>query len=103
MQPFWSSCSARTRKVKRRERKYCTTKRLKRAVSIKASAKSARSTLKRAGRVYVTGTLRRSRGSLRLVLDLNQRKTLPSGAYTLTLRWKAGKTRHTSRQRITLE
>ena len=59
-------------------------------------------TLKRAGKIYATGTLKPTHGRLRLALELNRRRTLPSGSYTLILSWKAGKTRHTSRQHITL-
>lgn len=51
-------------------------------------------------RVYATGTLTRGHGSPRLVLELKHRKRLPSAAYTLTLGWKTGKSKHTSRQHV---
>ena len=76
---------------------------LQRALSITASAKSAKATLKRAGKIYAKGTLTRTKGHLRLALNVNRRKTLPTGPYNVSLSWKAGKTTHTSRQRIALK
>ena len=82
--------------------KHCAAKLLKRALMISASVKSASAILRRAGKIYATGTFTRSHGSLRLVLYLNARKSLPADAYTLTLGRKAGTTTHASRQRVTL-
>ncbi len=95
------SCTTGT--VKGKTRKHCATTLLKRTVAIKASPKSAKASLERTGEVYATGKLTRTQGSLRLVLNLRRRETLPSGSYTLALSWNAGKTTRTSRQRIRLE
>lgn len=80
--------------------KHCTTKMLTSPAKITASAKGARASLVRAGRLYGTGALTRTGGSSRLVLDLAAERTLQAGAYTLTLSWKTGKITHTSSQRI---
>ena len=90
------TCATGTAKGK--TRKHCTTKLLKHAVAINANGKRARASLKRAGKLYATGRLTRTHGSLRLVLDILERKPLPPGAYTLILTWKAGKATHTSQQ-----
>jgi hypothetical protein len=76
---------------------------LKETVMIAKSVRSAKASLRRGGRLYATGRLTPSHGSLRLVLELHRHERLPAGTYTLTLSWKAGKTTHTSRQRITIE
>lgn len=94
------TCTNKT--LKGKKHKHCATTLLKHALTISASVKSAKATLRRAGKVYATGTLTRRHGPLRLALHLNHRKRLPSGAYTLTLRWKAGKSTHTSPRHITL-
>ena len=96
------SCSPLTKTKRRTQTQHCTTRRLKRRVMLTASPVSAKASLTRAGTVSATGHLLLGDGSTRLVLDLNHRNRLPAGAYTLTLTWHAGKTTHTSRQRITL-
>jgi hypothetical protein len=83
--------------------KHCTTKHLKSPATISENARVARAALARAGRLYATGRLTRTRGALGLVLDLVARRTLNAGSYTLSLRWKTGKTTHSSRQRIRIE
>ena len=94
------TCRTSTAKGKKRTR--CSTKLLKAGLTVTASTNNAKASLRRAGKLYATGTLRRTHGSLRLVLDATRRKRLPSGAYTLMLRWKVGKSTHTSRERIAL-
>ncbi len=100
------SCTNSTEELKgKKHKRHCTTKLLKSPVKFTTAAKGkgAEISLVRGKTVYATGRLSLAHGSLRLVLDLNRYKALPAGAYTLTLSWRAGKTTHTSRQRITLE
>jgi Abnormal spindle-like microcephaly-assoc'd, ASPM-SPD-2-Hydin/Kelch motif len=89
--------------AKSKPRKHCATKLLQRTVAVNASAKHAKALLKRAGKLYATGALTRAHGSVRLVLDILGHKPLPPGPYTLTLSWKIGESKHTSRHAITVK
>jgi hypothetical protein len=97
------SCTpiAKTRQGKHAQ--VCTSKRPTPRVRLKASPVSAKASLTRAGIHYATGRLLLGNSSPRLVLDLSGRRTLRAGTYTLTLSWRTGKTKHTSRQRIMIE
>ena len=95
------TCTTST--VKSRTRRHCTTRVLEGAVTVAASTNNVKASLRRRGKLYATGMLTRAHDALRLVLNLNHRKTLPPGTYTLTLRWTTGKTTHTSRQRVKIE
>ena len=95
------NCTTST--VKGTTRKHCTTRLLRGAVTVTANTNNIKASLRHRGKLYATGMLTRAHDRLRLVLYLNHRQPLPSGAYTLTLRWMTGKTNHSSRQRIKIE
>jgi N-acetylneuraminic acid mutarotase len=97
------ACTAKAIRGQRHKQRRCSARLLKRPVTFEASVGNVTASLKRRGRVYATGKLAHTEGALRLVVGLNRRKTLPSGTYTLILRWKTGRRTHTSHQRITLE
>jgi Kelch motif len=99
------SCATSTTKVngKQRTQRRCTTRFLKGPVKFTTAANAAKASLVRGRTVYATGRLSLADGSPRLAIDLNQRKSLRSGAYTLALSWETGQATHTSRQPITLK
>ncbi len=77
----------------------CTTKSVTGPVKFTTAA-LGRAVLSRGGVIYATGIAARRAKHPQLVL--NTTRTLRAGLYTLTLRWRSGRTSHVTRQTIML-
>jgi hypothetical protein len=90
------TCTSVKEKVKGKTEtvKKCTTKLTSEPVTFTASSASA--SVSRAGKVYATGSLRDGK------LTLHASKLLHAGRYTLALTTGSGKTKHTTKQPLTI-